>query len=229
MTNVDYTIQGPQTQFTSRVYEHADKARNVVMNNPTIAALEEPRIPIHRTCKYISKLPYISGFNPNSRTRKEHEANKRLKNSIFRKRDLDQVLHEGFFPTCSDIGLLFRGLMAAQGHPTTYVETFHEEYLFDRSFHGHVFGRVFDGDKSMIVNPNPNPTIVDTEVEIFPYIIFREGLDSWDIGIHDYKDMHELKARNMEELLVRYEKNLKVNYQRKLEDLQRFRDEIENK
>ncbi|MFW6312122.1 MAG: hypothetical protein ACOC1K_07805 [Nanoarchaeota archaeon] len=114
MPNLNYSTQGPQTQFTDRVYEHADNTRNIVMNNPEIATLSEPRISIHRTCKYISKLPYIRGFNPQPRTMEEDEANHRLKDSVFRQRDLDQVLKEGYYPTCSDIGLLFRGLMTAQ-------------------------------------------------------------------------------------------------------------------
>jgi hypothetical protein len=229
MANLDYSIQGAQTQFTDRVYEHVDNARSVVINNPKIAVLPEPVISIHRTCKYISQLPYVNGFNPRPRTREEGEANHRLKDSVFRQRDLDQVLKEGYYPTCSDIGLLFRGLMTAQGHPTAHVETFHEDYLFDRSFHGHVFGRVFDGKKSMLVNPNPNPIISDTEVEIFPYVIFREGLDSWDIGIRGYDDMHRLKDQNMESLLVRYEQNLRGEFQRKVEELQSLRDKVSHK
>ena len=214
MANLDYSVQGTQTRFTDRVYEHADKARSTVMNNLKIATLPDPIISIHRTCKYISQLPYVTGFNPQPRTRGEDEANNKIKDSIFRQRDLDQVLKEGYYPTCSDIGLLFRGLMAAQGYPTAHVETFHEDYLFDRLFHGHVFGRVFDGDKSVVVNPNPKPTIVDTEVQIFPYVIFREGLDSWDIGIRGYEDMHRLKAENLDTLLTRYEQNLKTVFQK---------------
>lgn len=210
----DYLCQGPQTRFTERIYEHADKSRMFLVNNPRIAALPEPIISIHRTCKYISQLPYIDGFNPHPRTADENKANNALKDSVFRQRDLDQVLKEGYYPTCSDIGLIFRGLMAVQGHPTAYVESFHEDYLFDISFHGHVFCRVFDGERSVIVNPSPEPTIVDNEVEIFKYVIFREGLDSWDIGIRGYEDMHKLKAENIEALLARYEQNL-IKFQNK--------------
>lgn len=229
MANLDYSIQGAQTQFTDRVYEHVDNARSVVMNDPKIAALSEPVISIHRTCKYIFQLPYVNGFNSRPRTREEDEDNHRLKDSVFRQRDLDQVLKEGYYPTCSDIGLLFRGLMTAQGHPTSYVETFHEDYLFDRLFQGHVFGRVFDGKKSRFVNPKPYPTISDTEVEIFPYVIFREGLDSWDIGIRGYDDMCRLKDQNMESLLARYEQNLRGEFQRKVEKLQTLRDKVSPK
>lgn len=228
MVNSKYLNPGPQTKLTDRVYEHADKAKNTVINNPRIATLSEPLISIHRTCKYIFQISYVNGYNSNPKSKKEEEANKRLKASLFRKRDLDQVLKEGKYPTCSDIGLLFRGLMIAQGHPTVYVETFHEDYLFDRSFHGHVFGRVFGEDEIIFVNPRPNPIIDNQEIDIFPYIIFKEGLDSWDIGIHSYEDMDRLKGDNIEILLARYEQNLKNLFDGKMDKLQILRDRFKH-
>ncbi len=215
MTNDYYLAQGTQTKFTDGVYEHARKARDTVMNNLQIAVLPEPIISIHKTCKYISQLHYVSGFNVQPQTREEKKANRNLKDSISWQRDLDQVLEEGYYPSCSDIGLLFRGLMAAQGHPTAYVRTFHKDFLLDirpreAEIMGHVFGRVYFNDgSSVIVDPTTHPKIVNSEVEIFPYVIFKEGLDSWDIGIHRYKDMKRLTDENMGELLARYEQNLK--------------------
>lgn len=229
MDNLQYLDQGAQTQFSDLVYEHVDKVRSTVINNPRVTSLAAPLLAIHKTCKYISQLPYIKGATLHPKTKEENGANQRLKDSVFRQRDLDQVLREGYFPTCSDIGLLFRGLMAAQEYPTAYVETFHEDYLFGKLFHGHVFGRVFDGDKSVIVDPKSKPKIVDNEVGIFPYIIFREGLDSWDIGIRGYDDMHRLKNENIETLLVRYEQNLRANFSGKVEDLKVLKDKISYK
>lgn len=209
MESLYFLTQGLQTKFTDKVYEYVEKSRNLFIENSKIGALPEPLRSIHRTCNYISQIHCIRGFTPQPRTKREEEANQTLKERIFRQRDLDQVLKEGYYPTCSDIGLLFRGLMAAQGYPTAHIEAFHEDYLFNRSFHGHVFCRVFDEDKSMIVNPTQTPKIVYREIEIFPYVIFREGLDSWDVGIKGYDDMHRLKEENIESLLRRYENSSK--------------------
>ena len=204
--------EGEQSRFTPLVMEHAKKVRNVEITDPAIAELPEPRISVYRTCKYIYQLPRIKGFIHRPKSKEESDANRRLKATIFRKRTLDQMLREGFFRTCSDIGLLFRGLMAAQGHPTSFLETFHEDYLFGKSFHGHVFSRVFDKGGSFIVNPGPNPIISKGESDIFPYIVFREGLDSWDIGIHSYDDMHRLKDEHINELIEKYKAIKKAQF-----------------
>ncbi|MBS3083424.1 hypothetical protein J4423_01325 [Candidatus Pacearchaeota archaeon] len=199
-----YLSPGEQTQFTERVHEHAEKAKNIVIDDSEIGKLPGIQIPkdcelsIRRTCKYISKLPFIAGYNPSPKTENERKANNQLKDSIFRQRDLDQILKDGIYPTCSDTGVLFRGLMATQGHPTAYVETFHEGYIINgKPFSTHAFGRVFFDGKSVIVNPEFKPIIFDSEVKIFPYIIFREGLDSWDIGIRGYEDIHRLRRENL--------------------------------
>lgn len=234
---VDYRAQGKQTKLTDLVYKHADKARNMIIEDPAINALPEPLISIHKTCKYIfsDQLPIIEGYNPNPKTKRDKKANYILKESIFRKRDLDQILREGYYPTCSDIGLIFRGLMIAQKIPTAYVETFHEDYLFGRSFHTHVLGRVFLDDCSVLVNPGLNKIYYD-EADIFPYIIFREGLDCWDVGIHSYDDIDRLRSENLAELLDIYEVNLNGRFEKvkgifeeKRSDLKKFREtELKN-
>lgn len=217
-----YLEEGEQTQLTDVVYEHAEKVKKVVMNNPETAELSKLLLTINKTCKYICHFPCIEGFIDNARTKKELYSNKDLKDSIFRKRTLEQVLKGGQFPTCSDKGLLFRWLMTAQGYPTAHLETFHEEYLFDEDFHGHVFARVFDKDKSIIVDPRAKPVIANKEEDIFPYVIFREWLDSWDVG-HDYEDMHRLKKENIANLLERYEFNLKKDFEKRKQKLKELR------
>jgi hypothetical protein len=235
MAASDYASPGSQTTLTSRVYEHAGNASRIIMKDPRIASMPAHEAAIHKTCKYIfTSIPHIKGYNPEPKNSQEEDANEQLKKSIFRQRDLDQILKDGQYPTCSDIGLLFRGLMIAQGHPTAFVETFRENYLFDRNpqghIYGHIFGRVFyDGDKSLLVNPQPNPIIAANEADILPYIIFREGLDSKDIGISSYEDMYRLKEENKETLLAHYEKNLKEIFERKMADIHELRANIDQK
>ncbi len=98
---------------------------------------------IFQTCQYISSLPQIKGIKSPIKNKEDYQSNQSIKDRIFRKRTLDQVLKEGYFPTCSDVGLIFRGLMIAQGIASSHIEAFHEEYLFDKAFHGHVFAKIF--------------------------------------------------------------------------------------
>lgn len=222
----EYLKPGPQTQLTSLVYEHAEKASDTELEYLDEERLPETAISVYKTCKYISDLTHIEGFDPNAKTDAEKESNEVLKDSVFRQRDLDQILREGPYPTCSDVGVLFRGLLIAQEVSVAYVEAFHEDYLFKRAFHTHSFGRVFYNDKSLIVDPMEEPIIVEQEKEILPYTIFREGLDSWDIGIYKEEDLHRLRRENLSPLLERYENNLRTVFQEKLEDLEMLKKDI---
>lgn len=192
--------EGPQTEFTPLVKEYAEKAREIDLK----ANVEEAMVPIYKTSKFISQLPRIEGYIKDAQREEDRESNKRLKDKIFRKRTLNQILQEGFYPTCSDIGVLFRGLMVAQGIPSAYVETFHEDYLLDKAFSTHAFVRVFTEDSSVLVDPS-GPKIAHSEKKILPYVIFKEGLDSWDIGIRDYEDLHQFKDECKDELLCKLE------------------------
>lgn len=199
-----YLVQGRQTQLTPLVYRHAEAAAATVPTNPEVLSLLPHLLAACKTVKYIYQLPKIMGYIQKAQESEEQIANEKLKTAVFRKRDLHQVLQEGIFPSCSDIGLLFRGLMIAQGFPTAWVETFHEDYILGKSFQGHVFGRVFYDGKSDLINPKLVLDVANSELEIFPYLILKEGLDSWDIGIEGYDDLHRLKAEHLEELIARH-------------------------
>jgi len=107
--------------------------------------------------------------------------------------------------------------MIALGIPTAYVETFHEDYLLGKKFHGHVVCKIQAGEKWYYIDPQNNEKrMVETEEELFPLILFREGLDSWDIGIRSYEDMHRLKRENIKKLMERYKKILSKRYKDKI-------------
>lgn len=220
-----YLSEGPQTELTALVEKHAERVKNLIINDPEIIRQGEPYLSIHKTCEYIFyDLPFMREYIRNARPgSREDIANNRLKNRIFRSRTLHQLLEEGHFPSCSEFGLLFRGLMIAQGHPTAYVDTFHKDFLLNNSLKGHVFGRVFFNDKPVLVNPQGTPVIVDEEFEILPYVIFREGLDNEDIEVSSYDDMYRLKDENLGFLLERYERNLRALFGKKIKDLNEFR------
>ena len=212
-----YLVEGEQTKITPLVLSHADRVRRMLLDNAP--NLSEPWSTAYRTCAYIKTLPKMVEYIENP-TKEQEELNRELKRRVTRSRTAHQILEEGRYPTCSHTGILFRTLMIAQGVPTAFVETFHEDYLLGRDFHGHVFGRVFGKDRSALVDPE-EISYHKQESDIFPRIIFREGLDSWDIGIYSYDDMHRLREENLKTLLERYETVLG----QKIETSRRLREE----
>lgn len=200
-----YLQEGEQTQLTPLVMKHVERIkvsnfkmsfRGVPVDGRRVSHVS------YKTCDYISKLPYISGWKDG-----DDDENNKLKGNIFRKRTLNDVLEGGIFPTCSDVGILFRGFMIAQGFPVAYVEGFHEDLIFGRKFHGHIFGRVFYNGKFVIVDPSNSPSFYTSEEALFKdkhYVVFDEGLDSWGIGIRGYKDMVELRSKNLKRLRRRH-------------------------
>jgi len=198
-----YLQESEQIKITDLVREHAKKANAVEINQGKDA---HPNLQkAYKVAKYMYQLKNIDGYIAKPASKEEAQKNNEIKDSVFRKRTLQQILEEGIYPTCSDEGIVFRGLMIALEVPVAYVETFHEDYLFGREFHGHVIGKIQAGDKWYYIDPKNNQKrVMETEEELFPYVIYREGLDSWDIGIKSYDDMHSAKKEDIKELLERY-------------------------
>jgi hypothetical protein len=155
--------------------------------------------------------------------------NRDLKEDFFHKRDIEEILIDGKLPTCSDLGILFRGLMIAQGISTSYVETFHEDFILKNKLHTHTFAKILkdnpydDIDTSnplssnfyYFINPDFPMAISPTAEGIFPYIIFKEGLDSWDMDIRSHEDILSARDNDLENLLVSYRKNLRGKFDEK--------------
>lgn len=226
-----YTKQGNQTIMTDRVIEHAQKAAATHMVDSRVYSLPPEQQAIHKTCKYISTLPVLP------RVGKDGTDNK-IK--YFGQRTLDAILHQGIYPTCSDIGVVFRGLMVAQGIAASYLEAFHEDYLLDRPnrrsrWDVHVLSRVFPKQGiPLIVDPLPNPRIYAKEYELFvdqKLVIGAQGLDSWDVGVRTFEDLDTVLYRNRAQIWKHFEvmsseqyQTQLQQYQSRMEDLQRVRE-----
>ncbi|KKQ75506.1 MAG: hypothetical protein US96_C0010G0022 [Candidatus Woesebacteria bacterium GW2011_GWB1_38_5b] len=210
-----YLRESEQIKITELVREHAEKALAIETNEGK--NLHPNLQTALKVVKYIlTKLHKIEGYHkPNSKD--ELDQQKKLKDSIFRKRKLQEILKDGYYPTCSDIGIVFRGLMVALGIPTAYVEAFHEDYLLGTSFRGHVLAKVNAGSKWYYIDPENNARrVLNSKKELYPLIVFKEGLDSWDIEIRSYNDMHKLKAENIKSLLTDYKSILQQIYSEKI-------------
>jgi hypothetical protein len=225
-----YLKEGPQTKITPLVRWHAEKVQEIKDGEfsvpPNVLFLPEDISDtvlktILKTNRYISALSRVNSIIENPETEKEKKYNKELREKFLIKRDLAQILEEGLHNFCFDKTVVFRGLLIAQGIPATFIHTYSEDDIFNNHRGSHVYSRVFYGG-----NPE-NSLIIDTfysnqsslltfkdEIAILPNIIFREGLDSWDIGIHSLSDVHRLKEENLPELIDKYEKAHDIYFKR---------------
>ncbi|MBS3923191.1 MAG: transglutaminase domain-containing protein [Nitrosarchaeum sp.] len=121
----------------------------------------------------------------------ELEYKKENKDSIFRKRTADQILHSGFVTGCTDVTLAFIALARALNMPTKYIEAIKTEYIEKPNLNdGHVYAGVLEGSGRWIIT-DPTFSRFDIEPENYGYTIVAEGLDSWDIGIRDFDSLKE--------------------------------------
>ena len=113
---------------------------------------------------------------------------------IFRKRTGVQILEDNFDTGCTDSALAFITLARASGIPTKYVETIDEKWLKEggSSITGHIYAQIYDKENDEWHWIDPMGRKIDIAPEVDSRIIFKEGLDSWNIGILDYKSLEEI-------------------------------------
>lgn len=117
-------------------------------------------------------------------------SDKETKEKVFRKRTADQIIQDGFTTGCTDIALAFIVLARAKEIPTKYVEAIRNKWMEagDENFiEGHVFAEVFLNSEWRIIDP------AEACMKFWydRWIIYKIGLDSWDIGIHDFQELKQ--------------------------------------
>lgn len=113
------------------------------------------------------------------------------KMDYFRKRNTEQIIKDKFLTGCTDYVLVFMALMRAKGIPAKYIETISRDWLIygnEKDIRGHIFAEIFINNKWHIVDPQAAVIRI-----IYPdkFVKFAEGLDSWDIGIHNFEELKE--------------------------------------
>lgn len=110
--------------------------------------------------------------------------------SIFRKRTADEIVKSRLVTGCSDFALVFIVLARSKNIPTKYIETIKRQWLEKgdkQHLQGHIFAKCFINDKWYIINPEQG-TIVFAYRH---YVFWKQGLDSWDIGIHNFNELRD--------------------------------------
>jgi hypothetical protein len=161
--SAEHVPSGLQTVLTERIKEIADTLDG---------SLEE---------KISGILDIVSGL-------KMKQENK---DDFFRKRTADQILGDGFVTGCTDVALASVALLRAAGISSKYVEAIDVAWLKNGGEHitGHVYVRVFDGSCWRMIDPIRK--IIDVDIVQDKRVVFKEGLDSWDIGINSFDSLLE--------------------------------------
>lgn len=161
----NFLKQGDQTQITDNMLK--------IVNEFSEHDLDL----IVRIIKWIHK-----NLKPNN--------DKEVKNRVFRQRTADQIIKDGYTTGCTDIGLVFITLARAKSVPTKYIEAIRRKWLEsdDEDFiEGHVFAEVYIDGKWYIIDP----TEACLKFWYDRWVVYGEGLDSWDIGIRNYEELKE--------------------------------------
>ena len=118
----------------------------------------------------------------------------RFDDNLFRKRSASQILEQGFVTGCTDADLVFVTLARACGIPAKYVETIDRSWLEKGGdiIQGHQYAEIYDTENKRWIWVNPMGNKVDIQSpENDNRVVYRIGLDSWDIGINDFHSLSE--------------------------------------
>lgn len=163
---IKYLKEGKQTRITPKILE--------IVNSDEFEK-ENFEDKIKAIFSFIKKLKY----------------NKEEKDKIFRKRSADEIISSGFVTGCTDEALVFITLARAMKIPAKYIETIDLKFLDKKEeseYGGHVYSGVFkEGDGWMVVDSTKSKLNANPGED--GRVVFREGLDSWDIGIFDYETL----------------------------------------
>lgn len=147
---------------------------------------------IDKIISFVSSLKY-TGFNA----------------KLFRKRTVDQIIKDGFTTGCTDSCLVFVALSRVCKIPAKYAETIDKIWLesgSDNSIQGHQYAQVWIKEENRWVWVDPLGARFDTDTpEKEGRVIYKVGLDSWDIGIDSFD-----KLRNY---FLRFKQKYNINKQ----------------
>ncbi len=160
-----YLQSGEQTQITPAVLEMVAEIQGIVLEK------------VEKIIKRISQLE-----------------SRKFNLDVFRKRTGSQILEDGYCTGCIDSALAFITLARASGIPAKYIETISEKWLNEggTSIAGHIYSQIYDEKNDVWRWVDPMGRKLDTNPETDSRVVFKEGLDSWDIGMRDFESMKEL-------------------------------------
>jgi hypothetical protein len=112
----------------------------------------------------------------------------------FRKRTAIEIIESGYVTGCTDAALAYIVIARVAGIPTKYVETISEEWFNKKTqqISGHIFSQSFSEEKGEWIWVDPMRSKIVKNIK--GMVIFKEGLDSWDIGITDFNSLENCES-----------------------------------
>ena len=166
ITNMNkYLNNGPQTEITPLIKKIARtfKSKNLYL--------------VIEVLNWLKKINFKYVDSPEEKMK------------IFRKRTASEIIESRIVSGCTDFALVFISLMRAEGIPTKYIEGIRRRWLEvgkeEESIEGHIFAECFIKNKWYIVDPKEGTIRIGYN----RFVVFKEGLDSWDIGIKDFDEL----------------------------------------
>jgi transglutaminase-like putative cysteine protease len=114
--------------------------------------------------------------------------NQNTKTDLLRKRTVAKIIKDGFITGCGDYALVFIALARSKKIPTICVESIKKKWLMEGDEHlieGHVFAECYINKNWYIIDPEQ----AAIRGWYMNYVVFKKGLDSWDIGIKNFDDL----------------------------------------
>jgi len=155
---------GPQTLIDSEIQEIIDRFRG----KSTMEKVQEILANLHQF--------KITRFNE----------------KLFRTRTASEIINQKLITGCTDAAIAFIVLARASGIPSKYVETIDKEWLItgDDSIRGHQYVQIYEPNKHKWIWIDPMGNRIDTpSPEKEGRVVYKAGLDSWDIGIHNFVEL----------------------------------------
>lgn len=110
--------------------------------------------------------------------------------AIFRKRTAHQIISDGTISGCTDATIVFVALARACAIPAKYIETIDKEWLLSDgpSISGHIYAEIYEAEQNQWILVDPTNK---KRINVIPNnrVLFKIGLDSWDVGITDYESL----------------------------------------
>lgn len=118
----------------------------------------------------------------------------RYDEKLFRTRTAAEIINQKLITGCTDATIAFVVLARASEIPSKYVETIDKEWLETgkRSISGHQYVQIYDYDYEKWIWIDPMGNRINTlPPEKEGRVIYKVGLDSWDIGIRNFDELEK--------------------------------------
>ena len=113
----------------------------------------------------------------------------------LRTRTVQEIIKSSKSSGCGDKALVFATLVKANGIPAKIVETIDKDWLsakIPRFISGHTFVDVYLNKKWQVVDPAIGNIGIGYHWPLGKkFVIYKKGLDFWEIGIRNYSDMEK--------------------------------------